>query len=203
MSGKPGRPAEDRLLRQREIYQAVAPLLLSVGVRRLTMRQAARAACLSLGGLHHYFPTKHELVLHGVQPAAWARLCLEFHGAHGHLKTEAPGRFLAAWVDFAVGLLAFIRPAIQAALELGQDTFWRALESGLGAGLDDLAEGLDLLVPTSDGAERAALARRLRLALFGACLDRSLPLEELRKELLAALDGYRAGLERPGAVAPA
>ncbi|MBK9715090.1 MAG: TetR family transcriptional regulator [Kouleothrix sp.] len=27
------------------------------GVRRLSMRQAAAAACLSIGGLYHYFPT--------------------------------------------------------------------------------------------------------------------------------------------------
>ncbi|MBK9715083.1 MAG: helix-turn-helix transcriptional regulator [Kouleothrix sp.] len=61
--GKRGRPPEDRLARQREIYTAVAPLIEREGVRRLSMRQAAAAACLSIGGLYHYFPTKRELVL--------------------------------------------------------------------------------------------------------------------------------------------
>ena len=42
MFGKVGRPAEDRLLRQREIFEAVAPLLLEVGARELTMRHGGR-----------------------------------------------------------------------------------------------------------------------------------------------------------------
>ena len=71
--GKSGRPADDALLRQREIYQAVAPLILDSGARRLSMRMAARTACLSVGGLYHHFPTKRDLVLHGMQPVAVAR----------------------------------------------------------------------------------------------------------------------------------
>jgi hypothetical protein len=47
MSGKPGRPPEDRLRRQHEIFLAVAPLIERYGARRLTMRQAARATHLS------------------------------------------------------------------------------------------------------------------------------------------------------------
>jgi AcrR family transcriptional regulator len=195
VSGKPGRPPEDRLLRQREIYQAVAPLLLSVGARRLTMRQAARAACLSLGGLYHYFPTKQELVLHGVQPAAWARLCLDFHAVHGWRKQAEPRRFLELWTDFVIDWVGFVRPSVQAALELGQDTFWQALENGIHAGLEDLAQTLDLLVPTSDPEAARVLARRLQRSLFAACVDRALVPEELRDELLAALDEYRARLE--------
>ena len=38
--GKPGRPCEDRLIRQREIYLAVTPLLEQIGVRDLSMRAA-------------------------------------------------------------------------------------------------------------------------------------------------------------------
>ena len=78
MSGKPGRPPEDRLKRQHEIFLAVAPLIERHGAKRLTMRQAARAAHLSLGGLYHYFPTKGDLVLHALKPEAVARLCAEF-----------------------------------------------------------------------------------------------------------------------------
>ena len=59
--GKPGRPPEDRLARQREIYEAVIPLIYRDGARRLSMRDAASAACLSIGGLYHYFPNKREL----------------------------------------------------------------------------------------------------------------------------------------------
>lgn len=38
MTGKPGRPPEDRLKRQQEIYLAVAPLIEEYGARRLTLR---------------------------------------------------------------------------------------------------------------------------------------------------------------------
>jgi len=93
MSGKPGRPPEDRLKRQHEIFLAVAPLIERYGAKRLTMRQAARAAHLSLGGLYHYFPTKGDLVLHALKPEAVARLCAEFHGRHADLERIDPGRW--------------------------------------------------------------------------------------------------------------
>src|SRR5215472_15247345 len=72
---KVGRPPEDRLCRQREIYLAVVPLLRCSGVRGLSMRAAARAAYVSVGALYYYFPTKRDLVLHGLQPEAIARYC--------------------------------------------------------------------------------------------------------------------------------
>jgi AcrR family transcriptional regulator len=203
MSGKPGRPPEDRLLRQREIYQAVAPLLLSVGARRLTLRQAAQAACISLGGLAYYFPTKQDLVLHGVQPAAAARLCLDFHAVHGWRKQAEPRRFLELWAEFAVEWIAFVRPSVQAALELGHETFRQILEQGINAGLNDAAETLDLLVPTTDPEGVHVLARRLRRSLFAACVDCCLPLEEVREEVLAALEEYRARLGEAVAQVPA
>src|SRR5260370_10216675 len=42
--GKPGRPPEDRMARQCEIFVAVSPLLLTIGAQQLSMRQAAQAA---------------------------------------------------------------------------------------------------------------------------------------------------------------
>ncbi len=42
--GKPGRPPEDRLARQRELYEAIVPLIYRDGARRLSMRAAARGA---------------------------------------------------------------------------------------------------------------------------------------------------------------
>ncbi len=99
--GKPGRPAEDRQLRQREIFLAVAPLLVERGVRGLTMRDAARAAHISVAGLYHYFPTKRDLVLHSLRPDAFKRMCGDFMKESGHLQTEAPGRFLRAFVELA------------------------------------------------------------------------------------------------------
>src|SRR6266542_4373831 len=71
------------------------------GVRRLTMRDAARAAHISVAGLYHYFPTKRDLVLHSLRPDAFKRMCGDFMKESGHLQTEAPGRFLRAFVELA------------------------------------------------------------------------------------------------------
>ena len=73
--GKPGRPPEDRLLRQREIFAAIAPLIVERGVRGLTMRDAAKAAYVSVGALYHYFPTKRDLVLHPLKQEPLERFC--------------------------------------------------------------------------------------------------------------------------------
>jgi AcrR family transcriptional regulator len=124
MSGKPGRPPEDRLRRQHEIFLAVAPLIERYGAKRLTMRQAARAAHLSLGGLYHYFPTKRDLVLHALKPEAVARLCAEFHGRHAGLERTDPGRHVQADVDYMARQCFFIRPAFHAALELDAEVAW-------------------------------------------------------------------------------
>ncbi|HVS50553.1 MAG TPA: helix-turn-helix domain-containing protein, partial [Candidatus Dormibacteraeota bacterium] len=63
MFRKPGRPPEDRLQRRREIWAAVGPLIERRGARNLSMRQAAAAVFVSLGGLYFYFPNKRALVL--------------------------------------------------------------------------------------------------------------------------------------------
>ena len=94
MFGKPGRPPEDAFLRRREIYMAVAPLIESGGTKRLTMRQAARAAHMSLGGLYHYFPSKRDLVLFGISPEMLGRSCADFHERLGHLAETDPARFV-------------------------------------------------------------------------------------------------------------
>src|SRR5690349_12680270 len=91
---KVGRPAEDQLARRREIYEAVAPLLMTFGARQLSMRQAARAACISVGGLYHYFPSKRDLVLHGLSWEARDRLCCEYRERIADLAGWSLGRYL-------------------------------------------------------------------------------------------------------------
>jgi AcrR family transcriptional regulator len=131
MSGKPGRPPEDRLGRQHEIFLAVAPLIEGYGAKRLTMRQAARAAHLSLGGLYHYFPTKRDLVLHALKPEAVARLCAEFHGRHADLERTDPGRYVEADVAYMARQCFFLRPAFHAALELDAEVAWDHIQASI------------------------------------------------------------------------
>jgi AcrR family transcriptional regulator len=106
-------------------------VLLRDGARRLSMRQAAEAACLSIGGLYHYFPTKRDLVLHGLCPETLYRLCEDFHATFGYLTTLDRQRYLNEGIEVVVRQVGFFRPAIHAALELGANSFWEVHETVL------------------------------------------------------------------------
>jgi AcrR family transcriptional regulator len=190
--GKLGRPPEDRLARQAEICTAVGPLILERGVSRLSMREAAHVACLSVGGLYHYFPTKRDLALHPLQPAALLRTCHDFHAAYGHLAEEDPARYLDAYLDMLAATAGFLRPAVWAALELGV----AELQEGLALGFSMpviYAEFLDLLghaLPDADQRDIPALANAVRRMVIGALLDKTTTQEALRAELAALLAGH-------------
>jgi AcrR family transcriptional regulator len=190
MFGKRGRPSEDRLARQREIYTAVAPLIVQEGARRLSMRHAARAACLSIGGLYHYFPTKRELVLHGLCSEAILRHCQDFHAQFGHLAEMDPRRYIEEGIEVVVEQVRFCRPAIHAALELGTESFWEVIEVLL-AGTEQAFEvNLQRLYPEVSEQEVQRWGRAIRRAICAALLDRSMSPDELRDELRILVDGY-------------
>lgn len=186
--GKPGRPPEDRVARQTQIYQAVCPLLLRVGARRLSMQQAARAACMSVGGLYHYFPGKQELVLHGLQPQGFQRRCHDFQRRCGHLAATQPRRYAEALLGNLADTVLYARPAVLAALELG---VFQAGVDGLFPVMGELVAALLPVVPAGTPEPALwALARALRRVLLGALLDRDLTKQELRTQLWALVDGY-------------
>lgn len=188
--GKRGRPAEDRLARQSEIYQAVVPLLIQDGARRLSMRQAAQAACLSIGGLYHYFPTKHELVLHGLCPAAILRYCQGFHAQFDHLADREPRRYVEEGIELVVAQLKFCRPALHAALELGNESFWAVIETLLTGTEQAFEVNLQRLFPEVSEQEVQRWGRAIRRAICAALLDKSISPDELRDELRILVDGY-------------
>ena len=64
------------------------------------MRQAAKAAHLSLGGLYHYFLTKRDLVLHSLKPEALARVCTDFHDRHAQWERTDHSRFVEANIAY-------------------------------------------------------------------------------------------------------
>jgi AcrR family transcriptional regulator len=170
---------------------------MEVGARRLTMRTAARAACLSLGGLYHYFPTKRDLVLHALKPEAFAKICYQFEAESGHLRRTDPSAFLSAFIDFTVSQNVFVRAAVQAALDLGAETFWEMLDAGINAGLDDFTEFLRGFVPGADERDLTLIARSFRRAFFAALLDRTMTADELRTVLLALVEGEPLGVSLP------
>ena len=181
--GKPGRPPEDRLARQHEIYTAVIPLLERDGARRLSMQDAAHAACLSIGGLYHNFPTKQALVLHGLETEARERVCREYwRRATGLAPWDFEG-YLEAYLDHAVVMAAFIRPAAQAALELGVATWQTRLDYGLATHVTELERALSVLTPGLPGEESERLGRALCRVLLGTVVDRQADFGEMRAEL--------------------
>lgn len=188
--GKKGRPPEDRLARQREIYHAVSPLILRDGVRTLSMRQAARAACLSVGGLYHYFPTKRDLVLHGLCPEALLSVCEDFHARFGYLSDVDPQRYLDAGIGVIVEHVSLCRPAIHAALELGADSFWGVIDTLLTNTTCDFEVHLRRLYPAVSDRDVQQWGRAIRRAICAAMLDKSAPPDELRDELRALVDSH-------------
>ena len=190
--GKPGRPSDDPLLRQREIYVAVSPLILAVGARRLSMRQAAQAACLSVGGLYHHFATKQDLVLHGIQPATISRCCIDFHAGAAEFAHSNPPAYLEATLDFLTGMVGFIRPSVCAALELRLETLEATLAPTLAAANDEFSATFRAAYPGAGTASVGQVGRALHRALVAALFDRTITPAELRGELTALLNGYMA-----------
>ncbi len=190
MFGKLGRPPEDRLARQREIYEAVSPLIVAMGARKLSMRDAAHVACLSIGGLYHYFPTKRDLVLHGLDLDARSRLCREYRAELATLRTWEMERYLTAYTDFTVGMFCFMRPAVLAALDLGVAELQAQLDAGLTYNVTELIETLYLLAPGVPMEQHAMLGRAIRRLGLGTLIDRHTDFAELRAQLRALLDAY-------------
>lgn len=188
--GKPGRPPEDRLARQSEIYEAVSPLILKIGARQLSMRAAAHAAYLSVGGLYHHFPTKHELVLHGLQPETIIRRCHDFHDEFDTLINLDAACYLDAYVDSLVKSLLFARPAFHAALELGVETFNHVMEASFATATTEFAQALHHAIPEATKDEVYQAGRAVNRAMIAALWDKDIRVHEFRDELSALINGY-------------
>ena len=197
--GKVGRPPEDRLGRQREIYLAVVPLLRCMGVRGLSMSTAARAAWVSVGGLYYYFPTKRDLVMHGLQPEAITRYCHDKVGAFAHLVETDPSAYSRAVLDHLHDLVVgFLLPAYDAAIELGgAETMLAQVRRTLEGGLGEAVDLLRPLAPQLDEAQVAALGEGLLRNALSLLLDRTTPPEHFRRDLDALIGGYNAQYARP------
>ena len=194
--GKPGRPPEDRLARQREIYEAIVPLIYRDGARRLSMRAAAREARMSVGGLYHYFPTKRDLVLHGLREDARARLCQEYRSHLGDLSGWSEERYVEAYLDLSICMFSFTRPSVQAALELGVEELQTVLDAGLRTNVGELVETLRLVDAGVPKKDLEALARALRRIVLGALVDRHADLDETREQMRALIEGYATSSRR-------
>ena len=187
MFGKPGRPREDRFLRRREIYMAIAPLLERGGAKWLTMRRAADAANISVGGIYHYFASKREVVLFGVSAEMFQRSCEDFHQGYGNLEWADPAELLADGLDAMVAMVSFARPALVASIELGAASALEAVEAAMDVTLDDLVRVLRAVRADITDDELHVLQRAVRRVLLGAMLDRHASPIQVHDELRAIL----------------
>jgi AcrR family transcriptional regulator len=193
---KSGRPREDRPARRQEIYEAVCPLILAHGVHGFTMQEAAYAACLSVGALYYYFPSKRELVLHGVQPETIQRYCHLNRRAFEHLAVQDPARFYDLFINRFIDGVLMTRPAMLAAIELGATEMQAALAwiRGATTGTDsELSKALRLVAPALDELAFQGLLNATRRIILGAVVDANVTREECRSELEALFQWYVHG----------
>lgn len=188
-SRKLGRPPEDRLLRQREIYQATSPLIREQGVRALSMREAADIACLSIGGLYHYFPTKQDLVLHGIQVETLHRFCDDFHGQFTHLVHVNPQQYFDVFYSYLVESVLFMRPSVYAAIELNIDVF-TIVSKITEFMVAEFVASLRLLNSTLPEDRLMTLAGAIRSFSLAALVDTSSSNEELHDAFYLLIGGY-------------
>jgi AcrR family transcriptional regulator len=194
MFGKPGRPREDVFRRRLEIYTAVAPLLEKAGARGLTMRQAAAAAHMSVGGIYHYFPSKRDLVMFVLSPDTLQRLCDEPQLLPPLERTDSPAH-LTTFLEGLVRGVPFLRPAVLAAIELGADPALDFVAATMKVSAHEFARPLRAVRTDIGEAEAQTIDRAVRHATLGAMLDRSVTPSELRDELYSIV-GMRP-LARP------
>lgn len=185
--GKPGRPADDVVLRRREIFEAVVPLLPDGGARRLTMARAARAAGLSVGGLYHRFDGKRSLLLYGLAPENLGRACADFQTTWGHVEpVELVSRALDGFSD---AVDRWVRPSVDAAGQLGIDVLHGALAEAMTTELVGMVRSVRAMAPTMTDARAEALERSLRRVCTAHVVDPTARAGELREQLRLTVVG--------------
>jgi AcrR family transcriptional regulator len=197
---KRGRPPEDRLARRNDIFTAVSPLILERGARGLTMEAAAHAACLSVGALYYYFPTKRDLLLHGLDAEAIEQHCRNVDELIGHLERQDPCQFFELLTESFIEGVMMSQPSMQAAIELGAGELQTALEqvrANLSTSEGALANALRRTVLDLSETEIAATVRATRRIILGALVDADITAGELRSALRALFGPNLTGSLRP------
>ena len=139
-------------------------------------------------------------MLHGLSWDARNALCAEYRSRLADLSAWSLDQYIEAYFDHTLRMLAFVRPAVIAALDLGVTEFRSALDEGMTANTGELAETLRTLAPQLTEIDLNALARAIRRVAFGL-IDREFNGAELRMQLCALVAGYIARAQRVEAVA--
>jgi AcrR family transcriptional regulator len=183
-----GRPPEDRFARRSEIYDRIAPLVLERGAGALSMRELARAAHMSVGGLYHYFSAKRELLFFPLLPDTCQEQYDRFRGRYEHLRLEDPAGYLDEFLWEIASSALQIRPAVVAALEIGAGDLWQTMAQSMQLEMSDLLG----VVGEAHGigpADLLPLARQIRRTVMGAMFDPDITAQDLLDQLDALITG--------------
>ena len=112
------------------------------------------------------------------------------------MRRTDPLRYLEADVDYMARQCFFIRPAFQAALELGAEDAWHHIEAAIDGRLKSCATPLRQVLPECTDDEIRSLGRSLRRTFFSALIDHTVNPEEMRGELLSLIRGWPASVRR-------
>jgi hypothetical protein len=118
---------------------------------------------------------------------------MEFKAQYGHLKESDPRAAAEAFIHFFAGRVSFVRPAVQAALELGAEEFMSRLEANISMGLDGFMQTIRLALPDADDRDLGAVARSVRRVVLAGLVDRSVTESEVEEELRAVVSGVPVG----------
>lgn len=199
--GNLGRPANDPVQERLRIYRAARPLILSKGVRRTTIKDVARVAYISPGGIYHYFASKRELVLYGLDPEGLSRACREEAAELYQVLADRwdveLGEVIRLYVDKSVRMLEFVRPALHAAIELGRPELQKRLAAGLKQDADFLMSALKGFPVAAACAEGSVEA--LRRMTLGLALDEGVRPADARGQLFWLFRRLVPALRVPGA----
>lgn len=109
---------------------------------RATRSSSIGAMCQTGGG------SAASTASHGsTVPEALARVCAEFNARYAELERTDPLRYMEADVDYMARQCSFIRPAFQAALELGADDAWDHIRASIEDRLDACTRPLRHALP--------------------------------------------------------
>jgi len=183
---KRGRPREDRVARRLEIFEFVAPSLAELG-HRISMRQAAQAAHVSVGTLYAYFGSKRELLLYGLNQEPVAFICRRFEVEHGGLRTTDPGRYREALLDFMITNIVAMRASVDTAIRMGPKETHERIDRVIHRPIPEFVALVANAMPEQRGRSAAA-ERLLRRVIAGALLERRISAEALRGQLRDILE---------------
>lgn len=185
---KRGRPPENRVARRLEIFLAVAPALAEQG-SRMTMKEAARRANVSVGTLYYYFGAKRALLLYGLDPEPATILCRSFAARYRRYRISDARRYREALLNFLVATLEAMRASVDAAIRLGpevvRDRINRVVREPIPAFIQIIRDGL----PPSIGDSSGSVERIVRTVLAAGLLEPELDARRLRRELRHILGG--------------